>query len=249
MNRESMALTLSGLLLGVLALSATVVAGLRPPDRGTAPGASGLLETGPAGETGLPGGETEAVQAWAPEPTRETEPEDPGAGPYLVVLRVNDPVPGERLFLCGEDLCPLAEVEPDSRGEAVLGPIAPGRYVLCRGQTAVGSFRLRGNAALTEAEGRLWTDGELLYLERFCPGTARLTVRLAQPGCYSLQLWDRDGRVWTRELYGLEDSRVRTVEFGGLPPGLYTAVWRGTPLGQVEVAAGLTAEASLSVEN
>ena len=261
MNRDSIQLAWAGALIGVLALTAVFAAGLNPPAVSGAPG------EGSSAAAGLAVGREEASEAAVPvfaeepEPARRTEEPageeavgDPAAGPFLVALRIPDPVTGERLFVCGEDGCPLEQVLPDADGDAVLGPLRPGRYSLSRGDTEVGVFRLGDNAALTEAEGRLWTDGELLYLERWVCGALRLDLSLPKPGYYSFQLWDENGRKRTADLYippeatpDREGRWGRALEFRGLAPGLYTLSRSRTPLLQIEVRAAQTAEAALTV--
>ena len=275
MNRDSFRLALTGVLIGALALSATVTARLIPPARvEDGPEAALRAESAPEDEA-VPAMATEAPPteaalteaaptenaetAPAPDTEAETaagEADDPTAGPFRVALQIPDPIPGERLFLCDALGCPLEEVTADREGDAVLGPLAPGRYGLWRGETEAGSFRLKRNAALADAAGRLWTDGEVLRLERFVPGTVRLYCTVEDPGYYTLLLCDRDGRTRRGDLYVSdsaapnEDGRwERTVEFGGLAPGLYTAVRRNTPLGQVEVRAAEIAELRLRIEN
>lgn len=245
MDRESKALTLAGAILGLLALSATAAAGLRPPARSPVP--PEVSVSAAAAET------EEAVPVLATEPSVQFSPD---AGPYYVSVRVTEPVWGERLFVCDGMGCPLEELLPDRDGDAELGPLAPGRYGLWQGQTRIGSFLLADNAALPEAQGRLWTDGELLHLERFVPGTARFTLRLPKPGYYGLLLWDRFGRRSARDLYLPENAEpdpeggyLRVLEFPGLAPGLYTLARNGTVLAQVEVEAGQTALAELRIEN
>lgn len=266
MNRESVLLALTGAMLGVLALSAVLAAKLHPRPPAAEPEASALLGGGPAGESGFEDGEAVPVMAEdapetppeAGEPTAsaETEPRDePSAGPFYVALRVPDPIPGERLFVCDGAGCPLDAVLPDRNGDAAAGPFPPGRYSVCRGETEIGRFRLRDNAALDEAEGRLWTDGELLWIERFSPGSVRLTVTLPGPGWYALRLWDRDGRQWSRDLCVAADAPpeaggtwTRALEYRGLPPGTYTVVHDRTVCARVEVAAGETASAAVVLE-
>lgn len=255
MNRESKALSLAGLILGLLALSATAAARLRPAagqsteTRSTREELVAVLATESA-----PDSSEAASGAPDAEPAPEQTPSEEAAGPFPVSLRVTEPVLGERLFVCDGLLCPLEELEPDGRGEAVLGPLAPGRYALCRGQTAVGSFRLRADGRLDEAEGRLWTDGTRLYLERFEPGALRLSVRVDRPGYYVIQLRDRNGRRWSRDLYLAEPAApdeaggwTRELELGGLRPGLYTVVWQNSPLAQAEVRAGQTGQARVQL--
>ena len=149
----------------------------------------------------------------------------------------------------------MEEIEPDPDGAALLGPFAPGSYSVQRGQTEVAAFRLLDNAALCETSGRLWTDGELLWLERFTPGTLRLSVTLHGTGYYTMELRDRVGRVWNRDLYVPDGTPpdadglwLRALDFQGLPPGLYTAVRQNRPLGQAEVSAEAIAELAIEIE-
>lgn len=273
MNRESVSLALAGVLLGVLALSATLFARLHPATR-EALAADPAASTAALAAAQEPLAGTEAFTA-AREPASAAGVEeseaaqevvpvlatcDPAAdgaedAAFFVALTVPDPAPGEKLFLCDGLSCPLAGIEPDQDGDATLGPFPPGRYCIQCGDTELGHFRLLENAALSEADGRAWTDGERLYLERFTPGTVRLTVRLHGTGRYSLELRDRDGRVWSRELFIPDGSPadgdgvwVRVVEFQGLPAGLYTAVRENHPLGQTELCAGGLAELGLEID-
>lgn len=247
MDRNSTWLALSGVLIGVLALTAAWAAGPGPTERGSP--AEGESRAVPAAVAAERLSEPEdAVPVLA-----SGEPEDPG--PFLVALRVAEPAPGERLYLCDEAGCPLEEILPDREGDATLGPLAPGRYRITWGQTEIAAFRLLVNAALESAEGRLWTDGELLHLERGATGTVRLWVRLPRPGYYGLRLCDRYGRSWSRDLYLPEDavpgpdgSFLRTVDFPGLSPGFYTACRGRTVLAQLELRAGETAEAEIRLE-
>lgn len=280
MNSDSIRLAWAGAMIGVLALTATMAARSRPPTVRRAGETTAALLAAESRQASEPAGagdffdpEGEAIPAMAEQTkteqskTEQTKTEQTGAeqseaeqagaeaGPFAVALRVTEPILGERLFLCDGSGSPLEELEPDEEGDAVLGPLPPGRYGVCVGAEEIGSFRLLANAALDEAAGRLWTDGELLHLERFVPGTARLRLRLAEPGYYTLLLFDRDGRSWGRDLYIAEDARpeeaelwLRSLDFRGLPPGLYTVVRRTAPLGQLEVRAGETAVLELRIE-
>lgn len=246
MDRNSIRLALTGVLIGAVALTAALAAGRKPAGEERAPDPAAVLredteEAAPVLATAAPAGSGD---------------ESPGeAGPYLVALRAEDPEPGERLYLCDAAGCPLEEILPDRDGDAALGPLAPGSYQVCREQTQVGAFRLQDNAALTGAEGRLWTDGELLHLERGLTGAARLWVSLPAPGYYALRLCDRNGRSWSRDLYipadavpGTEGRFLRAVDFAGLPPGPYTVCRLRTVLGQLEVRAGEAAELELRID-
>ncbi len=256
MNHDSMRLVLAGGMIGLLMLSAAAWYAVRGPM--PTPAAAGnetkevALASGPR-EKESRAETTEAAYGEAAVPIFAED--EPDAGPFTVALRVPEAVWGEKLFVCDGSGSPLEEIIPDRDGDQTLGPLAPGRYGVYRGQTEIGAFRLHGNASLGETEGRLWTDGELLYVERFVPGTARLLLTLPKPGYYSLRLCDRVGRAWNRDLY-IPDSEKpnagqaygRTLEFRGLPAGTYTLVYRSAPLGQTEVRAGETTELAAVIE-
>lgn len=226
MNMESKRLVLAGAMIGVLALSATVFAESRPP--------------GDPAPTTAPAWEARGQEAAAVMAT-----EAPQAGPFYAALRVEEGGDPDRLFLCDGAGNPLAPVEPDEAGDAVLGPLYPGEYLLCRGLTEAGAFTLLDNAALTGTRGLVWTDGELLHLAPYEAGTAVLVLELPAPGYYSLGLVDRNGLRRSRDLF-IPDSALpdrgraylRTLPVPGLPPGVYTLVYRGDPLGQFTLAGG-----------
>ena len=268
MKTDSMRLVLAGGMIGLLVLSAAAwqaVRGLATPPEEPETGARAVSQAAePVGEAALVTREadstaerTEAAFGEAAVPIfAEDDTAAEPAGPYVVALRVTEAIWGEKLFVCDEAGCPLEEIAPDRDGDQSLGPLSPGRYGVFRGGTKIGSFRLFHNAALGETEGRLWTDGELLYVERYVPGTARLRLTLARPGYYSFRLCDRVGREWTRDLYIPEGEwpdqgggYERALEFQGLPPGLYTLVYNGAPAGQTEVRAGETVEFEWTINN
>ena len=271
MKGDSMRLVLAGGMIGLLVLSAAAwkaVWGSAPRTAAPVsdPEAVAVSEApdpqdGAAlvsRETGGTAEETEAAFGADAVPifAEDAATGEGAAGPFAVALRVTEAVWGEKLFLCDGTGSPLEEIPPNRDGDLTLGPLAPGRYGVCRGEMEIGAFRLYGNASLGEAGGRLWTDGELLHLERFVPGTASLGLTLDAPGYYSLRLCDQVGREWSRDLYIPDSERPnrgqsyrRTVEFQGLPEGLYTLVYRSTPLGRVEVRAGETTEFEWTIDN
>ena len=244
MKSDSIRLSWAGAMIGVLVLSASAFARTRPPARAGGHSETRAAETAATAELPVRGTEAAALPVMAEQTTR-----------FRVAFRTAEPAPEERLFLCDAAGCPLEPLEPDPDGDGSLGPLAPGRYTLCAGAERIGAFRLLENGALAEAEGRAWTDGELLRLERFVPCGVGLELSLAAPGYYSFQLTDRDGRTRSRDLY-IPDGTLpelggryrRTLVFRGLPPGLYTAVWRGEPLGQTQAAAGELAVLELRID-
>ena len=142
-------------------------------------------------------------------------------------------------------------MEADADGDAALGPVTPGRYCLTLDSERIGSFRVLENAAITETAGRLWSDGELLHLERFRPGQAEITLTLTEPGYESILLVDDLGRRWTRDFFipeqegrGADGSYTRVLRFQGLPEGRYTLVHDRRPLQQFQVLAGGTVRLS-----
>ena len=259
MNNDSMRLVLAGGMIGLLMLSAAAWYAVRGPAR-RAPAVPAQKETGEIAPVSEPPAEERGAEATEAAFGEDAVPifaeNETDAGPFTVALRVPEAVWGEKLFVCDGNGCPLEAIVPDRDGDQTLGPLAPGRYGVFRGETEIGAFRLCGNAALDETSGRLWTDGELLYVERFLPGAAKLDLTLPKSGYYSLRLCDPVGRAWNRDLYVPESERPnagqayeRTLEFRGLPPGTYTLVYRHAPLGQTEVRAGETAELALVIEN
>lgn len=58
----------------------------------------------------------------------------------------------------------LTRLEFDSRGQALAGPLPPGRYAVRTEQGDV-TFILRPNASVVHVDGPGYADGELLWLE------------------------------------------------------------------------------------
>ena len=199
MRNYSITLAVLGMLIGVLALSATAFAKARPPEP-EAPPAVVLTELPPE-EAGTPERTADPLafllkdqrlrllrrlaelvrpllgQALPASAARETEPP---AGLFRAALRVEDPEMG-RLFLADPDGNPIEKIITDKDGDAALGPMAPGRYSVTMGRAVLGSFRLLDNAALSEADGLLRTDGELLYLSPLSSPATGLPLEPLQP--------------------------------------------------------------------
>ena len=177
MRSYSITLALVGMLIGILALTATAFARASIPDtQETSPPAALTEQTPGAGRPAVPvgaTGRTPAAGARAETGLPELRPAAAAAdrtaaaetGPLLryVAFRLEGPEPG-RLFLADADGNPLERIETDRDGDAALGPLAPGRYSVTVGRSTLGTFVLLDNAALSGADGQLRTDGELLYL-------------------------------------------------------------------------------------
>ena len=214
-----------------------------------------VAETGTACSDPAETGDGEAADAETG--TACTDPAETGDGEaaeafvqnaWYAALRVETPTAG-RIFVCDLRGSPLCAAVPDAEGDAALGPLPPGRYALYAENERLGSFRLTEDAALDEAAGRLWTDGEMLHLEAFRPGQAELSLTLPASGYYSLALVDDDGRRWTKDVFIPSDARpeqagsyLRTLDFFGLPEGRYTLVWNRRPILQFPVLAGGVAQ-------
>ena len=255
MNRYSTRLILAGIVLGLLAAGA---AALGTQARQSRPAASAeepvLLLPASTAEEAL----------WAVPAVEAGVFGLPGAAPghaagadggFLVALQAETGRNLSSLFLCDRSGTPLSPLRPDADGTVTLGPIPPGDYCLRTAGAEVGRFSLLANASLSEAEGCLWTDGELLHLTDKPTGEALLQLRLPCPGYYSLSLVDRFGRRWQKDLFIPQTAApddggfyLRTLVFRGLPAERYTAVYAKQPLAQFSVSPDLPAEAALVLE-
>lgn len=270
MSSYSIRLAAVGAMIGALTLSAAAYANLSALRDG---GRAAAEATAPAGsavrysDSGGPAGDPDAAPVWAAQ--RAGPLEEPESGPgqteteqaaeaarplWYAALCQTEPQ-RRTIQLCDAQGGLCAEVRTDAAGNAALGPIPPGRYLLRAGAEALGSFRLLDNAALTEADGRLWTDGELLHLETFRPGQADFRLRLPRPGYYSFALVDDFGRRWTQDLFLPADAEPdadgvysRLLSFRGLRAGRYTFVYARDPLLQVRVCAGATILTAVKIE-
>lgn len=240
MNRDSLRLAWAGTLIGVLTLSAVAAADLTAAESRALREAAAATEPAAVTETAAPAdfsAEEAAAEVFAPAEALCS---------CALHVSAADPAPAyEVLDLRGNS---WGSLTPDRNREAAVGPLPPGRYQLFCGGEAVGSFRVTEAAVLTEAGGRLWTDGRLLWLEDFSPGAAEVRLALPHPGYYSYQLVDDLGRQWTRDVFvpdrappDPDGTYGRTLRFDGLPEGRYTLVSAGAPLTQFRVLAGGTA--------
>ena len=259
MRNDSMAMAGAGLLICTLTLSAALAGGRVPaisPEEETVlpvvlielPAASLAEPSSGSPGTAAPtpaASETARTQETAGEPeiagTAETAGEPEAA--FLVALRFGKNAP-DRVFL-GDSLgAPLEPAEPDGEGDATLGPVPPGIYTLVAGTRELGRFRLLDNAALADAGGQAWTDGEVLHLENYRPGAAAAEVRLPAPGLYSFCLTGSGGTcradvfVPARERPDGAGCWSRTLWFRGLPAGAYRLLWEERDLAGVVVRPG-----------
>ncbi len=144
----------------------------------------------------------------APEP----EPWTPPEGSLRVVVRDGSGQCGP-LQVLDEQGAVLCEAEANELGAYVL-TLPPGRYTLAAADGQSASFRLLENAAVDEAAGSGWSDGEILHLD----GTPRCMLRLLRTAPEPV--------VYTLTGPGCEESRVLGGEaeaamFAGLLPGTY----------------------------
>lgn len=262
MSSYSIRLAAVGTVIGVLTLTAAAYANRAAPPSAETTVLAAAAEPGTAHETKTAGAEGTAEFLTAQTADAETgiarsDPAETGDGEaaeafvqnaWYAALRVETPTAG-RIFVCDLRGSPLCAAVPDAEGDAALGPLPPGRYALYAENERLGSFRLTEDAALDEAAGRLWTDGEMLHLEAFRPGQAELSLTLPASGYYSLALVDDDGRRWTKDVFIPSDARpeqagsyLRTLDFFGLPEGRYTLVWNRRPILQFPVLAGGVAQ-------
>ena len=243
MSMDSIWLAAVGAVIGVLTLTATAYAS-------RSGGGRAASESPPqtAAVCAAPADDTRDDEVWGGQAAEAFAPEK-----WYAALRL-DVEAGRPLSLCELDGNEIAPLEPDADGDVALGPIAPGRYALVSGTERLGSFRMYDNAALGEAAGRLWTDGEVLHLADYLPGQAEVSVTLPAAGYYSFALVDDNGLRRTSDLFIPSAARpdegrsfLRTLEFYGLPEGRYTLVHQKLPLLQFRVLAGGVARVSAAV--
>lgn len=94
------------------------------------------------------------------------------AGQRPVKVLIAGEVPAARLLT--EEEKPIQDLVFDRQGQAVAGPLTPGRYRI-RSEEWEAAFTVRPNGAISRAEGEAWTDGEILHLG--AETTGRLTIR------------------------------------------------------------------------
>ena len=233
MNTYSIRLALAGLLIGFLTLTAAAVGPIHPqtggsghsapqsPETTVQPDRAGPLQLQPASETQSPTAESgESLASASLQPA------------YYVALRAAPALVGTAVTLSDPDGHILGVYSPDADGDAALGPICPGRYLLSDGRTPLGEFVLEENASVCLATDRLWADGELLHLECRRPGEIVLELTLDEPGYYSLAVMDQTGEVTVRDLFISSRQKpqqgrsyLRTLRFPGLMAGAYTVLW------------------------
>ena len=165
-------------------------------------------------------------------------------GRFCVAFRAEPDAEAAELRLCDADGTPLSGIAPDAEGDAELGPLRPGSYRVYAGQTELGAFLLADNAAILRADGRLWTDGELLHLAAQPPGALSVRCELSQPGYYAFTLTFPDGPARSAVLSiprgakkELAEGYLRSLLFEGLHAGSWQ-LWEG---GEV-CASGLLAQ-------
>lgn len=177
-------------------------------------------------------------------PTEETAPALIEGPVWQVAFRAEPDADAGALRLCTPDGDLLAQIEPDRDGDAALGPLRPGSYSVYDGKTELGRFLLADNAAILRADGRLWTDGELLHLAAQPPGALSVRCELSQPGYYAFTLTFPDSPARSAVLsipHGakkeLPEGYLRSLLFEGLHAGSWQ-LWEG---GEV-CASGLLAQ-------
>ena len=185
-------------------------------------------------------------------PVEEAAPVLPGEPQYQVAFRVESDA--DALRLCTPDGVPLAQIEPDADGDAALGPLRPGSYSVYDGKTELGRFLLADNAAILRADGRLWTDGELLHLAGQSPAALTVRCEIARPGCYTFTLTGSDGTLRSAVVSISEGTApdacgcyLRHLLFEGLHPGVWWLLEGGAPCAAQTLVAGETAQIGVEI--
>lgn len=162
---------------------------------------------------------------------------------YYVAFRDQTMAPDLMLTDCEGQT--LDRIRPDRDRDAALGPLRPGRYQILDREETAGEFVLNENAAVMLTTGRLWTDGELLYLAPWTPGALLVRCELPGPGVYTLTLMGENGdeRAAILEI-GPEAAPdpgggwSRCCQFEGLGPGYYELRRQGLVCATAELNAG-----------
>ena len=234
MNSYSMRLACGGAVIGVLTLSAAALGGRKEPVKKNpdpAPVVRRAEDSAAAQTLSFRPSEEEAAEVFAPG--------------FLLALHTDPAAGWSDLTVSGPEGSVPDPVDPDGDGDAALGPLIPGRYTLRRAGKVLGEFVLNENASVAIATGRLWTDGEVLYLEDFLPTEAELRLILEDRGYYGFSLVGEDGMARGGSVFIPDDARydegevfLRTLRFPGLPAGKYTVCSRGRPVAEIETREG-----------
>lgn len=242
MDSYSIRLACVGAMIGVMTLSAAALGSLKKPEK-TAQPALQTLQTGASAVT--PERQPVLLQA---EQTGEA-----GAG-LLLALHTDPALDWDDLTVSGPEGSAPAPVNPDRDGDAALGPLLPGCYSLQEQGRPLGEFVLNENASVAIATGRLWTDGEVLYLEDFIPSEAELRLTLTERGYYSFSLVGEDGLSRCAALFLPENESydpggvfLRTLRFPGLPAGHYTLCSRGRAVAELDTRPGEVTAVELQI--
>ena len=173
---------------------------------------------------------------------------------WQVAFRAEPDADADALRLCTPDGVPLAQIEPDADGDAALGPLRPGSYSVYDGKTELGRFLLADNAAILRADGRLWTDGELLHLAGQSPAALTVRCEIARPGCYTFTLTGSNGSLRSAVVSIPEGTApdacgcyLRHLLFEGLHPGVWWLLEGGAPCAAQTLAAGETAQIGVEI--
>ncbi len=233
MNSYSIRLACVGAVIGVLTLTAAALggAGNKTPAAKKTPPASAVSAQAGEGLQELAQTEDRSVSVMLPT--------------VLLALRADPALDWSGLTLCGPEEQDTAAVTLDADGDASLGPLCAGRYSLRKDGVLLGEFVLNENASVAIASGRLWTDGELLYLEKDIPSEAELRLTLTARGYYSFLLESeegvsRAGAVFIPDTAAWDPGGVflRTLRFPGLPAGKYRVLCGGRTVAEIVTKRG-----------
>lgn len=218
MDRYAARLLLTALMLGAVAVSATLFSDALTQTEGSEP---------------LPA----MVQT-----NRATGQNDRQEQRYFVAAQALTGRKQDMISVLDEEGMSAGNFMTDADGYADIGPLAPGIYYARAFHTDYVRFTLGENAEVSVQEGCGWADGERLYLTEFVPSRLELSCTVPQQQIVTLELVSAEGTSYLQTGY-VEDGRTELV-FDGLPADTYELCLNGKPLQTVP----LDGKTSLCVE-
>ena len=134
------------------------------------------------------------------------------------------------------------QTEPD--GSVTIGPLAPGIYYARALHTDYVCFSFSENAQVSVQAGSGWADGEQLFLTKYVPSRLDLCCTVPQQQeIVTLELVSADGQNYLQT--GYVDNGSAQLTFDGLPAGTYELCRYGEVLQSVQLDGQMTLSVTL----